>query len=95
MVSRRNEKQKGPQHKKNDISLQTFGQDGRGWRRRGNKKSFMCLINPPVSICDWSEKIISPFCGRLEARVPPAPRMHTGGLHMEYQELSAWRSNIT
>lgn len=58
MVSRRNEKQKGPQHKKNDISLQTFGQDGRGWRRRGNKKSFMCLINPPVSICNWSEKII-------------------------------------
>lgn len=31
MVSRRNENKKGPLHKKNDISLQTLGQDGRGW----------------------------------------------------------------
>lgn len=57
MVSRRNENKKGPMHKKNDISLQTLGQDGRGWRRR-NKKSFMCLITLPVHARNWVEKLI-------------------------------------
>lgn len=59
--SRRNEKQRGPLHKKNDILLQTLGQDGRGWRRR-DKKSFMCLIPPPVSVRNWSKKLVRPFC---------------------------------
>lgn len=91
--SRRNEKQRGPLHKKNDILLQTLGQDGRGWRRR-DKKSFLCLIPPPVSVRNWSKKIVRPFCGFKKWSLQNF-ECALVGFHMESQEINAWRSNTT
>lgn len=94
--SRRNEKQKGPLHKKNDISLQTLGQDGRGRRRRRNKKSFMCLITLPVGVSqlerETSLTVLHGFEKRSLQNFECALAVFTC---MESQEFSAWRSNTT